>query len=237
MLNFYSREIECNSGVKQFITEIAAAVETLATENAEKFGYGRAALLDAGGFWVLHKLKFKICDYPEKVCTLIAETWPLPTKRIKVERNYVLKTADEKMSVLAVSEWCVLNSATRKPMAVNNDILSNGCEYLNRQINIGAFTKITSAVTDGEFCYERKIIEEDIDDNCHTNNKKYTEMVLNCFSDDFFAENSPKAYELHFVKETVKGDIIKIYKKHCDNTVTVTGENCGNTVFNAIIEF
>ncbi len=237
MFNFYSKEIKNSLSKKEFIKICAEAVEVLATENAEKFGYGRSVILAEGGFWVISKIRFSILSYPENSGNLIAETWPLPPSKIKVERQYRLKDNSGNILLNGSSEWCVLNLETRRPMRMDADVFSGGHEYFSQKSGAGDFTRIRPEFTENDFSYERKIVESDIDLNNHTNNRKYTEMVLNCFSDEYLNTNPIKTYELHFVKETRLGEIIRIYKYDNGGKVLISGVSGENTVFNGILEF
>ncbi len=237
MLNFYTREIAVKSEVAPFASAVAEIIEIMATENAEKFGYGREVVLSYGGFWIVSKIRFNILAYPESDSTIIAETWPLPPGKIKVERQYRIKDKTGKTLVNAASEWCVLSTENRRPIRVEGDCFSGGHEYFNEHSGAGDFTRIRPSITDADFCCEREIIESDIDINKHTNNKRYTEMVLSCFSDEYLMKNPIKTYELHFVKETVLGDKIRIFKSDTEEGVIVTGISNDSTVFNAKLEF
>lgn len=237
MLNFYSKPLNTSCGVREFIKTAADAVEIMATENAEKFGYGRSVILAEGGFWIISKIRFAIENYPVTSGEIIAETWPLPPHKIKVERQYRLRDNGGNILLNAASEWCVLNTDTRRPMRMDTDVFSGGHEYFDEKSGAGDFTRIRPTFTDNDFCYDRKIIESDIDINEHTNNKKYTEMVLNCFTDEYLSEHPIKTYELHFVKETRLGDTIRIFKTFDGEKVLVSGVCSENTVFNAVLEF
>ncbi len=237
MLNFYSKELPTKSDVKSFIKTAAEMVEIMATENAEKFGYGRDVILSHGGFWVILKIRFAIENYPENEGEIIAETWPLPPGRLKVERQYRLKDLSGNILINAASEWCVLGLENRRPIRMETDVFSGGHEYLCEKSGAGEFSRINEPVIETDFCYERKIEIGDIDLNNHTNNKKYTDMVLQCFSDECLKEKPIKFYELHFLKETYLGDKIKIYKTETEKGIVVSGL-CENTpVFKAVIEF
>lgn len=237
MLNFYSKNIHTEKGVRAFIKTAAEVVEILATENAESFGYGREVLASHGGFWIVSKIRFAVDKYPEESGEITAETWPLPPGRIKTERQYRLRGENGEILLKAASEWCILSISERRPMRMEADVFSGGHEYVLEKSGAGEFARIRPELTDNDFCYEREIIDSDIDINNHTNNKKYTEMVLNCFTDEFLSEHPIKTYELHFVKETRLGDKIRIFK-HFDGEKVLISGICGeNAVFNAVLEF
>ena len=237
MLNFYTKQMQTDSNAKEFIKTAALAVEVMATENAELFGYGRDNIAAIGGFWIVSKIRFDIKAYPQKPTDIIAETWPLPPGKIKVERQYRLKDNNGNILLNAASEWCILSLGNRRPMRTQDEVLSCGKEYITEKSGAGDFTRVRPLSSDSDFCYERKIIETDIDANNHTNNKKYTEMVLDCFSDDYLSEHPIKTYELHFLKETRLGDVIKIYKGNDSGKTLITGLNGNEPVFNAVLEF
>ena len=237
MLNFYRKNLHTEQGVKNFIKTAASAVEILATENAENFGYGREMLAGYGGFWVISKIRFSVNEYPECSGEIKAETWPLPPGKIKTERQYRLKTLGGETLLNAASEWCILSIAERRPMRMEADVFSGGHEYFNEKSGAGDFSRIRPSYTAEDFCYEREITSEDIDINNHTNNQKYTEMVLNCFTDEYLNSNPIKVYELHFSKETHLGDKIKVYKYLQDNKTFIIGLKGQEPVFNALLEF
>lgn len=236
MLNFYSKKLKTECGTKAFIKTAAAAVETLACENAEAFGYGKELLASYGGFWIVSKIRFSINKYPEKNGEILAETWPLPPSRIKTERQYRLRSEEGEILLNASSEWCILSISERRPMRMENDVFSGGNDYVMEKSGAGDFLRIRPEFTEANFCCEREIINDDIDENKHTNNKKYTEMVLNCFSDEYLNKKPVLVYELHFLKETRLGDKIRIYKYQKEDKTIITGVCDGNTVFNAVLE-
>lgn len=236
MYNFYSKQIS-SSGGKEFIKTLALSVEELATENAEAFGYGREAVARLGGFWVISKIRFSLLDYPENNEKLTAETWPLPPSKIKVERQYRLKSENGSVLANGTSEWCILSSESRRPIRLEGDAFSGGRQYITEYSGAGDFARIRPEIAENDFCYEREITAEDIDLNNHTNNKKYTEMVLECFSDEYLSSNPISVYELHFVKETVLGEIIKIYKTETENGTVISGFSNESAVFRAVVLF
>lgn len=237
MYNCYSKPISTGVGVRGFIKTLALAVEELATANAEAFGYGREAVANLGGFWVISKIRFSLLGYPESGEKLIAETWPLPPSKIKVERQYRIKNEGGEVLANGTSEWCILSCENRRPLRIESDVFSGGRRYITEQSGAGDFTRLRAEVSDSNFCYEREITAEDIDLNNHTNNKKYTEMVLECFSDEYLNSNPILVYELHFVKETMLGEKISVYKTETEQGVLVTGISGGNVVFRAGMEF
>lgn len=236
MYNFYSKQIS-SSGGKEFIKILALSVEELATANAEAFGYGRETVAALGGFWVISKIRFSLLGYPESGEELIAETWPLPPSKIKVERQYRIKNEGGEVLANGTSEWCVLSSESRRPIRLEGDAFSGGRQYITEYSGAGEFARVRPEISEKDFCYEREITAEDIDLNNHTNNKKYTEMVLECFSDEYLSSNPISVYELHFLKETVLGEKIRIYKTETEQGVLVTGISGGNVVFRAGMEF
>lgn len=237
MLNFYSKELIAKKGIKGFIKTAAEAVEIMATENAEKFGYGRSVVLSHGGFWVISKVRFNILSNSLPDNKVIAQTWPLPPGRIKVERQYRIKNSSGEILLNAASEWCVLSIDTRRPIRMEQDVFSGGHKYLTEKSGAGDFTRIRFKLDEDDFNYSRVITKDDIDLNNHTNNKKYTDMVLDLFDEEFLINNPIKSYELHFLKETYLGDTINIYKKSLDSNALISGVCNGNTVFNAVVEF
>ena len=237
MLNFYKKNLHTESGVKNFIKTAANAVEILASENAESLGYGRELLASHGGFWVISKIRFSVNEYPAENGELVGETWPLPPGKIKTERQYRIKNSNGEILLNGASEWCILSIAERRPMRMESDVFSGGHEYLQEKSGAGEFSRIRPSYTAEDFCYEREIIKEDIDINDHTNNKKYTEMVLNCFSDEYLNKKPILSYELHFLRETKVGDVISVYKYFQQDKTVVTGVCDEKVVFNSLIEF
>lgn len=241
MKDYFSEIIKfnehCASLTKSAISNMAALVQHLATANAENLGYGRQQLIEkCGGIWIVSKIRFKINKLPNPGSEIKAETWPLPPGKIKVCRQYRVLDGSEVL-LAGASEWCIINAETRRPIRIEDRFLGKGYDYIIEESGAGEFSRMRYEITEEDFAYERLIEDSDIDINGHTNNTKYTDMVLGCFNDEFLAQNQLKTYELHFVKETLLSQRIRIYKTKIENGFFVTGKADNLTVFNALLEF
>lgn len=190
-------------------------------------------------FWVLSKFKVQIKNsLPVWGDEISIKTYPLEPQNIRSIRNYVLHKGDELLMV-ASSEWCILDSDTRKPRRTSSiSCYSNDVNYLAEKLETEEFSKIVGEVEDGDFVYVKTVKLCDLDVNRHMNNVVYTEIVLNCFSADFLCDKKFNSYEVHFLKEAREGDNIKVYKKEESGGFVVVGKNDnGENYFKASIDF
>ncbi len=223
---------------KKGVLFLASLVQNLAGKNAEKCGYDRESILSkSGGVWIVTKIKFKINTQINNADCFLAKTWPLPAGKVKVSRQFSLENNFGEQVVSGASEWCIININTRRPIKIEQNYLSSGYEYITEPSGAGDFKKINHQITNQDFAFEYIISENDIDINGHTNNNVYTAIVLNSVNDMVFKNNKISEYELHFVKETMLGQKIKVYKTKIENGVYVTGMHEESVVFKACLNF
>ena len=77
----------------------------------------------------------------------------------------------------------------------------------------------------------------DIDFSNHTNNAVYIRHILNTFPSDFFGKHTVEDFEIHYLHETLEGDLLSIYKKQTDNTFEFLIKSGDNEVVRAKLAF
>ncbi len=219
------------------ITEI---LQLLANGNAERSGYGFEGLLKSNNaFWVLTKIKLKCGDLPKHRDKITCKTWPIKPGKLTLERDFEICGANGEVAVAATSEWCLIDADTRKIKRIVGQEVMSGLDYIEKRAINPEYTKRKFEIDSGDFCYQRVIHSTDIDMNYHTNNTKYTFMVLDCFTNEFLTKKRVDNYEIHFVKECVEGDRLNIFSKQTgENSFYITAlKDETQVVFRAFIDF
>ena len=148
--------------------------------------------------WILLKMRVEIDEYPVLAEELYVDTWP-QSPRALYERDYVIRRRSGETLVRAVSTWVIMNLETRE---IKRDKF---LDYQNIEIckdravekGVGRQRRIEGA----EPVYEKHIGYSDVDYNCHVNNAKYIDYIMDAIPFEKHREKMIKAIEVYYVNE------------------------------------
>ena len=66
---------------------------------------------------------------------------------------------------------------------------------------------------------------------------KVMTYILNTFPSKFFAEHSVDDFEIHYLHETIEGDLLSVYKKESENSAEFLIKSGDNEVVRAKLTF
>jgi medium-chain acyl-[acyl-carrier-protein] hydrolase len=89
-------------------------MQDIASDHAEKLGFGRDDLMKENRFWVLSRMYAEIVCWPLWKDTIVIKTWPNGTDKLFALRNYEVKYPDGRHIAYGTSSWLILDQATRK---------------------------------------------------------------------------------------------------------------------------
>ncbi len=109
---------------------------------------------------------------------------------------------------------------------------------LDRKVEGAEFDRISDDTEGAEFVYEHVVRYSDLDNNNHVNNLNYMPMMQNAFDAEFYEKQTLKEMEIHYKKQCMYGEKLKIYKKQEDDAyrVLVVKED-GSTAVCALMRF
>jgi len=153
-------------------------LQQIASDHAEKLGFGMTAILEKKLIWVLSRLKLHLDEYPDYDDTVLLETYPNGTDKLFARRQFILgsKKTGRRLG-FASSAWLVLDAASFRPKppcaALDYDLNIN----LDREDFFPGLAKLP-AVEAPELPVTHNISASHIDMNDHLNNTYYSEYAL-----------------------------------------------------------
>lgn len=187
--------------------------------------------------WIVSKIKLVVDKIPMSGDTLTVSTWPLKAGFVKFERDFDAKFKDGKSSFRISSDWCVLDTVTKK-LRKSETVKFPPLNYETKRGVTEQFEKFSSEISEQDFIFTKEIRFTDIDQNNHTNNAVYSKITMDCFTLEEINSLSLKSYEINFLAQSFYGDKIDVFKKKVsDTTYVILGKTQSTNVFKSIISF
>lgn len=205
------------------VPDIMRTIVSSAWGDADRLGCGVERLISMGYTWVLLKFKMSLTRTPEADEELQIETWISSCSRVVTHRNFVVRDCSGKLLGEAITEWCMIDLESRRPVDLtrteinytqhitprNGTILLTRCLPTIEPDSSECSTKIESCI--------HRATEEDIDFNRHVNTFKYVEMMLSMLPHSALAERGAVSVDMQFIHECYLGEELTIrHKKECE---------------------
>lgn len=207
--------------------------QDVAGEHAKALGVGYYDLLPEHKCWMILRLRYEVIEQPKMFSSVIVKTWPVESKRIEFDRDYVISDTEGNVLIKGTSAWAIIDVSDRqKPALVMAKDFDLGLdEYIADRALEGRFERLAPKFeADGE-PFVTKSGYTDIDTNGHVNNIKYANFILNAL--DLPSEKEIAAFRIDFLREILSGNEINIYSKADGDTVICRGESESTVNFTA----
>ena len=204
-----------------------------AGEHAASLGGGFYDLLPENKCWMILRTRYEVIRQPKLFSDVTVRTWPIESRRIEFDRDYIMYDSEGKELIKGTSQWAILDVSDReKPqlvMARNFDLGLD--EYLPDRALEGRFERLAPNFdTDGK-PYITQSGYTDIDTNGHVNNIKYANFILNAIS--LPAEAEITSFRIDYLKEITSGAEITISTKTDGDSIICRGESGDKVSFTA----
>ena len=166
--------------------------------------------------WVLSKTKVKFFNKAKWLDKLYAKGYTIKNTAIRTYIESVFHNQDNKLVFIALQENAVIDLTTRKARKIDSVSYPKDMEYEKSEKEL-TFEKLTDEFSENDFVYNQKTYYTDIDFSNHTNNAVYIRHILNTFPSQFFTEHTVEDFEIHYLHETIEGDVLSVYKKEEEN--------------------
>lgn len=166
--------------------------------------------------WVLTKTKLKFFNTAGWLDKLQGIGYTTKNTPIRSYTETIFHNQNNKMVFLAKQEYAIIDLLTRKPRKINTINYPSDMEY-GKTYNDMQFVKLNEEFEEKDFVYNQKIYYPDIDFSGHTNNVMYVKFLLNTLSSEFINERKLDEFEIHYIHESVEGDVLSVYKKELEN--------------------
>jgi acyl-ACP thioesterase len=228
-----SFDIDFNKDFKLF--SIVNLIQEVAFNHAHDLNFGVSDLNQNNLTWVLSRMKINIHRNAKQGEVITARTWPKGFKGMFAMRDIEVLDENGKAIIEATTAWLIVDQKTKKLCR------TNPYQSLNFDIDKYVIEEVPDKIKTPEnvnLNHERKILLSDIDLNQHTNNTKYIEMIINCFTIKHFEEHRIKSFQINYLAEAIINDNIEVFTNFNDiNNCIVEGRVANKKIFNSTIEF
>lgn len=215
IVNIRYSDIDFDKSLKPF--SLLNFFQDIASENAEKLGFGYSYIYPQDLIWVLLKYRIEFNEYPVNVQKLKLYTEPRGCNKLFAYRNFEL-SSENKVLARASSMWALVNIKTKEMVNAENILLTNPnmkkYELTEKDLKFNKIPPLTSVDYEETF----KVRYNDLDVNIHANNANYVIWALEPLPYEFRSNHTLKNMDVIYKKE------IK-YGKTLVSTVQITDEN------------
>lgn len=182
--------------------------QTVAGRHAESFGMGQQALNEHNIAWVLAKSRLTVYDSPPigLDSDVLVVTAPQPHGSLDYIRDYYVYNLDGKLLAKGSGQWLHIDITTRR-------VVRPKVEYLGEFVDFTAYenTRIDKLplASEGAPIGTHRVTKSDIDQNGHTNNIKYADMIYNAIG----CRDNKTVCEcvINYLNESREGDEIALF--------------------------
>lgn len=188
-----------------------------AGRDAHNRGFGIDYLAGKNYGWVLSRLCVELDYIPKEYSEFTLHTWIGGYNRLASTRNFTLTDEQDVEFGRAVSQWCMLDFDTRRPVDMttlakvhDGTIVDcpSPCEAPRRLGAVG-----------GESLIEHRVSYSDIDFNRHMNTMRYIDIIFDSMPIEVPEKLEGVRMDINFVKESLYGDQISLYGEQGDESV------------------
>lgn len=182
-----------------------------AIESADQLGFGFKKLAPQNLFWVLSRFSIEISrplEWQEKISI---ETWPKGMDRYFYLRDFLLKDPENKTIAKATSAWLAVHKTSKRPVQIKSEDESIIFALENQHaLSYPPMTVTPFAGSEKDMRTPRYF---DIDLNGHVTATRYIDWMMDTFPLDFFKKNTLSSFHINFIKETLPGQEVLLFKK------------------------
>lgn len=194
--------------MKLKISSVFNYMQDTAAANADQLGLGYEHLMPLELAWVLSWVKVEIDDYPVYGQELLLNTWPKCSYKLYSMRDFRIKDYNEKILCRATTAWLPINIKTKRVTGIQN--LPAPIPYNPDLIGVQELPSKIILPSAKQVLYTKKFRYNDLDINHHVNNVKYVEMVLDCFTPEYYSKYQVKNFTISFSSESFYDDEIEV---------------------------
>jgi acyl-ACP thioesterase len=208
---------------KLYLHSLLNYVQDIASEHAEKLGFGRDDLSSGNRFWILSRLYLVIYRMPDWRETIMLKTWPRGTEGLFALRDIEIRDSEGQMIAAAATSWVIVDIKTRRPCRPDYLLEGINKEFPgNRSLPRNA-GKVSPAGDAAETAPTFRVKISDLDVNLHVNNVKYIQWVYDTMPLSFLSATQPASIEINYLAESVADDMVYV-----SSDSRAMGNNCIN---------
>ena len=220
IINIRYSDIESDKTLKPF--SLLNFFQDIASDNAERLGFGYSYIYPQNLMWVLLKYRIEFEEYPTDVQNLILKTEPRGCHKLFAYRNFELLSGDRKLLARASSTWSLVDFKTMNIVNVENVIATNPYMSKFEQGEKDLKYQKIPAQTSVDYTKEFEVRYNDIDVNRHANNGNYIVWALEPIPYDYRITHKLKTIDMVFKKEIKYGEkLVSLVQIDGNQTISV----------------
>lgn len=230
---------EANQNLELSLIRAIEVVQSIMTDYFVSFGSDNETIKNKNNaLWVLSKTKVHFNKFPRWSEFVFGKSYTTKIKPIRVEMETIFNNEQNEFLFGAKQEICAIDIETRKIRKIDTIYYPKDMEIKNA-VDEEPYTKLNDIFTEKDFVYEQKIYSTDIDYSRHTNNASYVRFMANILSCEFLDKNQITDFEIHYISESIEGQILKIYKKEKENEIEflIKEKNTDKEISRALLKY
>ena len=211
------------------VSSICDLILHAAGEDAHKRGFGIDALADNNYGWVLSRLAVELDYMPTEYSHFTLHTWISDYNRLSSTRNFTLTDAEGRVFGRAVSQWCMIDYATRMPVDMNIMAKAHEGNMVDAPSPCERPRRI--GVINSEPIVEHKVVYSDIDFNRHMNTMRYIDIIFDTLPIEVPEQLMGFRLDINFMKEALYGDTLSLMGEERDGVRMFEYRNAAGDAF------
>ena len=181
-------------------------LQEAAGRHAEQIGVGVEVLKERGLTWVLARQAVEV-DRPVAMGERAeVATWPSGADRLSAFRDFEIRVEGE-VRIRAVSQWIVLDVATRKPVRPRSVLPVDLVEETPHVLRLPSSRPPAPEPAEIDRPFSTRYL--DIDRNLHVTNASYVEWACEAVPEETWRRARLRSFEVHFIAECLHGSRIR----------------------------
>ena len=195
---------------------------------AEALGFGYDSLHVHHTTWVLARMHIRFLRPVHWRDDVTLYTWHKGASGLLYLRDFLLRDTSGETAIAATTSWVVMDELTRR--LVRPEDLKQLLQVEQTDHAIAEPAPKVAVNKEMELVGEHVVTQAEIDINAHTNNARYVAWAIDSLPPEVSA--SPvKELCINFIKETMQGDCVQLYRSQADDKWLVEGRVEGKSCF------
>lgn len=213
--------------------------QDMITEFCGSVGSDNATLREKNNAaWIYTRTKVKFCkELPFWNTKTKVVSYVSSMSSIRLELETDLYDEGDNLLVAAKTEMCAIDFAERKIRKIDTIEFPKDVELMPSNVS-EPFVKNRIDFESADLVYSQRVYASDTDFTHHTNNVRYVKFIMNTFDEAFYDEKAITEFEIQFVKESIEGDVLDVYKrKVADNEYGFMINKGNETIIKASMKY
>ena len=207
--------------------------QDIALKATEEVGSDSISLSKRGIDWVITRMDVEIKRLPRCNEKITVCTYPGKDLAMLYPRYFYILDENNNVIIRASSIWALIDAKTRKVIVDKDTIKKLPPETSEYELPLPG--KI-AASEEKNLIETRTIHYSDLDFNCHMNNVRYVELLMDVHDFEFYKTHRPTFISLNYMKEIREKDKVSVYSD-LNNPETIEVQVDGGTSFLAKVTF